>query len=404
MDIFMARQAIFDLNQHVIAYELLYRAADEDTSKFEDGDSATSSVVVNSLLMMGLENITDKKLAFINFTKNLITNEVPKVFSKEFIVVELLEDIIPDEAFILAVKDLKALGYLIALDDFEADYEYNEMIDLADIIKVDFMLNTVESRKQIVEKYKHKSIKFLAEKVETHEEFQEAIEQGYEYFQGYFFARPKVVTGKDVRSISVNYIKVLNELNKATPEYNAIAQIIESDLAMSYKLMRLINSPAFYTNSKITSVNHALVLLGFKEIRKWISLIMLRDMGIDKPQELVRLSLIRAKCMESLAKHIKAKDKQPELFLTGMFSLIDTIMDRPMDEVLKDLPFIDEVKEALMGRRSLYKEVLNLVICYEKGSWDLFFKKCDALGIERNVVAKVYVDSLGWVSDVFNIS
>ncbi len=184
-----------------------YRANNENQSNVTDGDSATSSVIINSLLLMGLENLTDRKKAFINFTKNLINDEVPTVFSNEFIVVELLEDIIPDAAFIESVKSLKEKGYLIALDDFEADYAFPELVELADIIKVDFLLNSREARKSIVDKYKDKNIKFLAEKVETHDEFQEAIEQGYIYFQGYFFAKPKIVTGKDVQSIAINHIK-----------------------------------------------------------------------------------------------------------------------------------------------------------------------------------------------------
>lgn len=404
MEIFIARQPIFDRKQHVIAYELLYRAANQETSNFLDGDSATSSVIVNSLLTMGLDSLTDQKLAFVNFTKNLIDQEVPTVFSNEFVVVELLEDIVPDDAFIDAVKKLKAAGYTIALDDFELDNAFPELVELADIIKVDFLLSDREERKTIVEKYKHLNIRFLAEKVETHKEFQEAIEQGYMYFQGYFFAKPKVVSGRDVQSMAINYIKILNELNQESPEYKEMAAIIESDLALSYKLLRLINSAAFYTNSKITSINHALVLLGFKEIRKWISLIMLRDIGTDKPQELVRVSLVRAKCMESMAKELNMMDRKPELFLMGMFSLIDTLMDRPMEDVLDQLPLCDEVKNGLMGKQSPFKDVLSLVKSYEKGCWEIFFKKCDRMKIKRNLIPDIYVEALGWVRSIFDLS
>jgi len=403
MDIFIARQPIFDLKQRVIAYELLYRPANQDVSDVIDGDSATSSVIINSLLLVGLENLTDHKRAFVNFTKNLINEEVATVFSSELVVIELLEDIIPDSAFMESVKSLKTKGFLIALDDFEEKNAFPELIDVADIIKVDFLLSSSRERKEIVEKYKHKDIRFLAEKVETHEEFQEAIEQGYDYFQGYFFAKPKVVTSKDVKSIAMNHIKILNELSKNEPEYSNIATIIESDLAISYKLLRLINSAAFYTNSKIESINHALVMLGLKEIKKWISLLMLSDIGVDKPQELVRVSLVRAKCMESMAVHVNMKKRKAEFFLIGMFSLIDTLMDRPMEEILDNLPLSEEVTQGLVGQKNIFSDTLEMVINYEKGDWDSFFKKSFDLGVNRNVVSKVYVEALSWVSDILDV-
>jgi len=401
MDIFIARQPIFDMKKKVYAYELLYRAGDENQSNVIDGDQATSSVVANTLMLIGLDSLTQGRMAFINFTRQLIQNEIPTVFSNELLVVEILEDIIPDAEFMKACRNLKELGYVLALDDFVLDYPYEEIVDLVDIIKVDFLLTSMSERTAIIQKYQDRNIRFLAEKVETLEQFEEAIRAGYTYFQGYFFSKPVIMKHKDIEPATFNYIKILQELDGPEPEYENIASIIEFDVSLSYKLLRLINSAAFYSNSRVTSLKHALVMLGFKEIRKWISIVMLRELGADKPDEIIRTCLLRGKMGEILSKQFGLKARKTEVFLMGMFSMIDTLMNQEMEEALELLPLEDDVKAGILGESNQFSDLLKLVIAYEKGNWDYLFLKAKKSGLGMNVFPDAYIEAVKWASTVY---
>lgn len=402
MDVFIARQPIFDLRQKVFAYELLYRSGAENASKFKSGDSATSDVVINSLLLIGLDSITEGHKAFINFTETLIKDEIPNMFSREQLVVELLEDIIPDESLLEKVKQLKAMGYTIALDDYIASYEYDILVELADIIKVDFMGTSAHERARIATKFLSMGKRLLAEKVETLEEYDEAKRLGFTLFQGYFFAKPRIMRGKDVGSLNVNYMQVINELDLPDPSYDKISEVIERDLALTFKLLRLINSPAFFSHSKVNSVKQALVRLGFKEIRKWIMVVMLRDIGKGKPDEVLKTCLIRAKMAETISIVTGMDRRKNEMFIMGLFSMIDTLMDQDLYTILDSLPLEDDIKEAMVGRNNKLHEMFMVVIAYEQGDWDKLLRQCDSLGVGQMDVPDIYYNSLVWANKIYS--
>ena len=397
MDVFLARQPIFDEKMNVIAYELLYRAGNDNEANFLNGESATGEVIINSLVLLGLDKITGGKKAFINFTKDTIIKELPKLFSSDSLVVEILEDVVPTNEFISECLVLKELGYTIALDDFISEYEYDEIINLSDILKVDFLLTSVDERKLIIEKYRNRNIKFLAEKVETKEEYIEAMEMGYSYFQGYFFSKPVVLSSNDVRTFSATYARILNELNNEEPDYIILGEIIETDMAMSYKLLRLINSPAFSSRNKISSITHALTMLGLKEIRNWISLLMIRDLGKEQPSEVIITSLIRGKMCELLSKETSLKSRSSEAFLMGLFSLIDVILSRRLDELIDELPLSQDIKDALVDEESDFSNVLSIVKCYEHGEWDVLKILLEKLNINFEKIYYIYLEAIDWV-------
>ncbi len=403
MDVFIARQPIFDRRQKVYAYELLYRSGTENASCFKCGDSATSDVVINSL-MMGSDKLTEGHRAFINFTETLIKDEVPKLFSSKYLVVELLENIVPDEALLQYVRELKNLGYLIALDDYIASYEYEALVELADIIKVDFVDTTQSERWVMSERFRNLEKKLLAEKVETVEEFDEAMQLGFDYFQGYFFAKPRIMKSKDVTSLNNNYLEIMNELDAPEPGYEKISAIMERDVALTFKLLKLINSPAFYTNSKINSVKQALVLLGFKEIRKWIMVVMLRDLGKNKPDEVLKTCLIRAKMAEMIANLCKMEHRKNEMFIMGLFSMIDTLMDQDLYSIIGGLPLEDDIKEAMMGKENKLHDMFMVILYYEKGNWDEMVRDTKLLKIDYHEIPDIYYSSLAWANKVFNSS
>lgn len=400
MKIYLGRQAIYDTKMKVFAYELLYRSSDENVSGVIDGDQATSSVITNSVAVFGMDKLTEGKRAFINFTKNLIMEEMPHVFDNSTIVVEILEDIVPDEPFLEACSTLKKKGYILALDDYCLVNENMELLKMIDIIKVDFRITDKEERREIVKRYKKHKIVFLAEKVENEEEYQEAIDAGYKLFQGFFFSKPAVMSTKDFKAQTYNYIKVLEELDADEPNFQVITSVFESDIALSYRLLKLLNSAAFQTKSHIKSINHALVILGLREIRKWVMLMMMRDLGDNRPDELIRLSLIRGKFSELLTSELSYKARKREAFMVGIFSMIDLLVGQELDMVLSEIPLNKDVKDALLGDRNLFSEVLDLAVCYEFADWDDVEKIRLKLNIEEEKVINHYVASLDFAAAV----
>lgn len=403
MDIFIARQPIFDRNMRVAAYELLYRSGRQNMA-LSDDDSATSSVIVNGLVMIGLESLTDGKKAFVNFTRNLLLDESATVFPPDTLVVEVLENVESDPLLLESLKKLKALGYTIALDDYIESYQYEDIVALADIIKVDFLLSDLSSVARIARRFCNSPVKLLAEKVETREQFDLAVKLGYYYFQGYFFSKPSIMGRKDVQSVKHSYIRIMQELGKDEPDFVAITETIENDLAMAYKLLKLVNSGAYFGSTRITSIQQALVRLGLKEIRKWTALIMMRDSGENKPAELVRTSLVRARALESIAVKAKMGVRRTEFFLMGIFSMIDVIMDRPLEDILKELPLDDQIKAALMGENNILRQGLDIITAYERADWGLIEKRAPiGAGLTDEMLFDSYYEAIRWTQELYDL-
>lgn len=403
MKVFVARQPIFDKQQKVFGYELLYRLGYDNYYDELDGDRATADVIANSFLLIGIEALTGGKRAFINFSKNLLKSEVAINLPKELVAIEILEDVQVDEEVIAACRKLKQYGYPLVLDDFVFKAEFEPLIDLADIIKVDFLNTPAEIRRELVRRFRTNKLSMLAEKVETREAFEEALEIGYTYFQGYFFSKPVILSGRDISGYKLNYFQVLQEVNRPEPDFDRLESVIKRDVSLSYMLLKYINSAAYGFRTKINSIKHALVMLGLKEVKKWVSLIVLRGMGEDKPDEIMTSSIIRAKFGELIAPMLGLKEQSPDIFLMGMFSMLDAIVDRPMSEVLADLPISEEIKKALLGNRNTYRDVYELIVSYEKGDWGEFFKHVAGFGLDETEIPRLYLESLEWANQLLSV-
>lgn len=401
MDIFIARQPIFDIRQNVFAYELLYRSGIKNLYAGINGDQASSEVIGSSFLLFGLENLTMGKKAFINFTRKLLEDEVATLLPKESIVVEVLENVEPDKQMLSACIKLKELGYLLALDDFAYDPRFEPFIDLVDIIKVDFLQTSPQDRAALVQRIGNKNIKFLAEKVETKEDFNQALQAGYSYFQGYFFSKPNIVSGKDITSFKLTYLQLLQEIGKPDLDFDELEEIIKRDVALSYKLLRYINSAAFSLRGNISSIKQALVLLGQKEIKKWVSLVALRSIGEDKPDELVKLAISRGRFCELMSPKLGLKHRSPDFFLMGMFSLIDAFLDQPLAYILSQLPIAVDIKRALLGKESRFKDVYQMAVSYEQGNWEKALRLAKRLKLEEQEIIDVYLESLDFTRRIF---
>lgn len=395
MDVFVARQPIFDPKQHVFAYELLFRSGGENNFFTQiDGDKATSNVLSNSFHNIGMDKLTDGKLAFVNFTRNLLIDEVPTLFPKDLVAVEILETVEPETEVVRACRKLKDMGYLIVLDDFVLQERFQPLIDLTDIIKVDFMQTQGDERRAVMEKINRGNIRYLAEKVETQEEYEQAVEYGYAYYQGYFFSKPKIVAGREISGNQMNYLQLLKELYRPQAHFSDFEKIIKQDVSISYKLLNYINSAFFSLPQKVRSIRHALALLGMVESRKWLTVVALSQIARQKPTELVTASLLRGHFCEMLAAKVGLEKWAAELFLVGLFSLIDAFLDQPLEEILSKLPIDDEIKRTLLGEETRFQKVLQLVISHEKGDWQRVNAYQKELNLSSLDITDIYLSSL----------
>ena len=369
MYFYAARQPILDREKKLFAYELLFRDGLENVFPDIDGDEATSRMIAGSQFNFGLDDFIGDKPGFINFTLDTLLKKYPTLLPKEQIVVEILESVQPGKRLLAEVQQLKELGYVIALDDYIHQKVWRHFYPYVDIIKIDFRTTTPELIQEIittVAEFPH--IKLLAEKVETNEEFQLAYNLGFSYFQGFFFSRPEMLQSKALSPAQMTLAELLYETSKSDMDFAKITAIFQRDVNLSYKLLRYSNSAVFKRRAEIETIKQALIVLGQAELKKFLSVLFTAQLSSDKPAELMRLAMTRAKFAEGLAA-LHHKTDTAKAFLTGMMSLMDAILDEPMASVLNKLPLAKDIKAALLDEPSDLTEYLTLVRHYEQADW-----------------------------------
>jgi len=402
MDIFIARQPIFSRHKKLFGYELLHRGSLDNIFSGTDGDRATSNLVVNTFLNIGLDKLVSSKWALINFTEQHLLNKTALTLPASKIIVEILEHVPPTPEIIEVCTELKEKGYTLALDDFVFAEKFEPLIDLADIIKIDFLDQSLPQIKQVKERLKERQVKFLAEKIETYAQFDAARKMGFSFFQGYFFSQPEVLKNKEIPSSKINLLSLLAEVNKKDVNLDKVEQLIIQDVSVSYKLLRYINSAYYYLQSEVTSIKHALVYLGESGTRQFVSLVATSELSCDKPDELLRTSIIRARLCELLAGCSDQKYDTSELFLLGLFSLLHAMLDMTMVDVLERLPLSENIKEALISRSGPFAIYLDTTIAYENGDWIKCQQLLDELNVSPKEMLSAYLDSVSW-AELFTI-
>ncbi|MDY7108568.1 MAG: HDOD domain-containing protein [Planctomycetota bacterium] len=401
--VFLGRQPIFDKRLDVYAYELLYRSGTQNAFTGDDGDQATRVTIGNSLNVLGLGDVAGAKMIFFNITRGLLMDEFYAVLPPDRTVVELLETVEPDEEVIAACARLREEGYLLALDDFVFGDAYRPLLAIADFVKVDFMATDREQRRALIEEFGRPGLSFLAERIEKPEEFEEAAALGYKYFQGYFFAKPKIIVGSDIPGGKERYLLLLRSVQGEEIDFDQIEKIIKSDGSLSVKLLRYLNSAALGMREKITSIKQSLVLLGERPLRKWASLLAMTCMGEDKPTELIRISLARAQFCELLCEDLGLNGRQIDLFMLGLLSALDALLDCPLADVLAHLPLSSDVKATLLGDSTPLGKLQMLVLACERGDWKTGTVLGRMLGLPEQRVADVHAESLRWADEVLSL-
>lgn len=397
MFLYAARQPILDTDKNLFAYELLFRDSLDNVFPEIDANEATSKLI-ESQLNIGIEDFTGDKPAFINFTLDTLLKKYPTLIHPEHLVIEILETINPGKKLLEEIKQLKQQGYIIALDDYIHQPVWAHFYPYVDIIKVDFIETSLEQMLEIKEAIKqHPQIKLLAEKVETLEEFNQAIELGFSYFQGYFFSKPEVVQSRALNPAQLTIAELLFETSKKEIDFSKITKVFERDVNLAYKLLRYANSAIFKRRAEIATIKQALMVLGTVELKKFLSVLFAAQVGAEKPAELMKLSMSRARFAELMAQD--HKDDPSTAFLTGMMSLIDAMLDEPIATVMNKLPLAEPIKKALVERKGIMAFYIEIGKCFENANWERAEKLILQIGLDKNHIPSLYQEAVHW-SDI----
>ncbi len=394
---FVARQPILTVDEKVFGYELLFRDGVEDFFRHDDPDQASRSTL-NTAMLLGLDVLCDGRRAFVNCTRDILLKDYITLLPSEKAVVEVLETVPADDLVVAACRRLKESGYTIALDDFAVNDPREALTDLADIIKVDIRATSAADAAAMVKRYGPWRCRMLAEKVETREEFLATKKAGFLYFQGYFFRRPEILTAHEIPANQFNYLRMLKAVSQRELDVREIENLVKSEAALCYRLLRYLNSAAFGFANEIHSVRHALAILGEREVRRWIRLVATLGAGQGKTSELVLSAMVRARFCELLSPKVPHGDS--DLFLMGLLSLMDAILEIPMSQVLDNIPIDQETKAVLSGGASRLRLFYQLMLAQESGEWKTAADLTSQLHLTESEVAECYWQAMRWAREV----
>jgi len=393
---YVARQPIFDREEKVFGYELLFRDGLENA--FHGDTDEASRATLDRTWLMGLDVLCDGRRAFVNCTRDTLIKGLVTLLPSTTTVVEILETVPGDPDVVAACQSLREAGYMIALDDYVADDPREGLTSLADVIKVDMQLTTEEQRIAMIRRLGGRHCRMLAEKIETHAEFVRARDQGFVYFQGYFFRRPEMMNTHDMPANQMNYLRMLQEVSRPELEIKALEQLVKAEASVCYRLLRYLNSAMFGFQSEIHSVRHALSILGERDVRRWVRLVAAVGAGQEKTSDLVLSALVRGRFGELLSPRVAHGES--DLFLLGLLSLIDAMLEIPMEDVLEKIPLDHETKAVLLGQPSVLRPVYQLMLAHESGEWEAAAELSGRLHLDSEDVAGLYWQAQEWAREV----
>ncbi len=400
--VFLARQPIFRPNMKVFGYELLFRSGLQNfCSAAIDSMAATSNVISNSQYLLGLQKVTGGKRAFINFPQGMLNRHTPFLFSPRSTVVEILENVKVTPTLLKNCDKLARKGYVFALDDFRYRKGMEPLMELAKIVKFDVLDKNWSELEEEVERTRKYKLKLLAEKVETMEQFDRLQGMGFHLYQGYFFSRPEIMSSKDIPGSKLQYLNMLSQLQDQTTDYEKMAELVSHDVALAYKLLRYVNSAAFAVRVEVKSLQSAIALVGEEKLRQWISVMMLSYLAEDKPNELLRLSVQRARFCQGLSELVDGVGSRATCYTLGMLSLLDVILERKMENILDGLHLDQDLYDALVTSTGKLGVMLTLTTAYEQGEWQKVDKICQALSVNERSLPQLLAASIAAASHIY---
>jgi EAL and modified HD-GYP domain-containing signal transduction protein len=394
MKFFLTLQPVFKKDKQVYAYQVYHNSQDEKL------DVDVCKFTLDSIQSMGLERFSRSKPTFLNFTESLIRREVPSIMSPSKIIVDVLQPKEVDDELISHFTNLKSQNYTLCFGEYIFKTEYRDLLKFADIVKVNFGDVDVEKNQVLVEYCNRNKKHVLAQKLEYNANFEYAKYLGCKFFEGGFFSKPEIIEVQDIAPMKFNYLQLINSVARSNVDFEEISNIVAKDVSLSYKLLRLVNSVAFGFRARIESIKHAAVILGEKELKKWVSYLVINEVADDKPNELARLSLFRGKFAELLVKTTNLKPKSDEVFMMGLFSMLDVIIGRPLKELLEGLHLPDEVFKVLIARDGPYENLYSFILAYEACDWEEVDRMMLEMNWDENYVIEVYLKANGWCNEL----
>jgi len=406
MDVFVARQPIFDRTERLYGYELLYRnTASSTTAAGAAAETMCSDTVIHAFLDIGLDELTDGRLAFINCTRDFLLDGQVDLLPPEKVVVEVLETVGNDADVVNVCRRLETRGYMLALDDYVDDAAYDAVIESVRIIKLDVMYHSLEEIQRIKERLSRFDVQWLAERVETQEMHELCMQMGFDYFQGYYYSRPELVASQEIEVSHSGMLHLLNLLRDPETTEREIDQGFRSDPALTYKLLRIVNSAAVGGRG-IDSISFAIRMVGRQMLYRWLALLMVSSMvtGNGVQDELVYAALLRARLCELIAEASPEVRNPQGLFMTGLFSMLDVLFRMPMRNVLSRVNVSEEIRDAVMDGTGPFADALHIADAYQRGDWDQVDKLAPALGLLPVQLPWLYTKSLTWVNQQLSVT
>lgn len=391
---FVARQPIFDRSQNVFGYEILFRHGFENYFQADPELAALSTL--DSSLLFGIDTLCDHRRAFMNCTREVLLKDLITLLPPSQSVAEILESVEPEDRVIAACKRLKAAGYLIALDDFAPNDPRMPLVEFADIIKVDIRSTQPGERAGMMRRFRSMKCKMLAEKLETPQEFHQARDMGFAYFQGYFFCHPEIVIGREVPASRLHYMLLLEIVSRTEVDMQELEKMLKQEASISYRLLRYLNSPLFGFSLEIKSIRHAMAVLGERELRRWVWLVVAVGAAEQACSELVLMALARGRFCELLASRLQLGT---DLFLMGMLSTMDAILELSMEALLEQLPVDHATKAVLLGQNSNLRPLYRLMLAQESGEWSGASELAKQLKLRDEEVASAWFQALQWAQE-----
>ncbi len=397
---YVAREPILDAKRQVFAYELLFRDGKSNCFPDLQPDEATSRILAANHLTLGLEDLACHKKSFINFHQHNLTHDFPESLDPESVVVELVDTIMGDDALLKSCQHIRDMGFKIALEEHEFNNRYQRFQSCIDIVKVDLnKMNTQAFEKQLPSLKRH-NITLVAEKVETNEDFKRCLDMGFDYFQGYFFARPEVIRQKNISTSNLAMLELLQESASDSFDIDRLNAIFERDAGLAYMLLRFINNPMVNKREKITSLRHALNYLGQIELKKFVALLAIANLGQEKPSELLHLSLVRAKFCDLLGREKTGGKDSAEAFMVGLLSLLDAILDMHMEDVMGRLPIANNIKGAILGQSGMLRNYLMTARALESATWLQVIRLSKDMQISQKRIHGLFNEAIVWGNSI----
>lgn len=397
----IGRQPILNRDQQICAYELLFRSAQSrDAAAVSDASQATASVILNTLSGFGVQQILGKHQGFINLEFDILMSDSLELLPKERVVLELLETLEVTPVLVERCRELKANGFTLALDDHQFSSRYEELYQLVDIVKVDLFVTPVASLDTVLEQYRGYPFKLLAEKVETRDEFLSCLDLGFDYFQGYYFAKPALVEKRKIDEGGAALLRLMRQLTDDA-EIEVLETTFRSNPGLTYKLLLLVNSVSFSGLQKIQTVRHAISMLGRSQIKRWVQLALFAtDSSHTLDNPLVEMAAVRGSLMEQMAAACPrlrgAKEAPEQAFMTGILSLLEAIYDIPTQQIADELNLSDEVQQALVSRDGIYGSLLDLVEALEQVDFVKVSQLLGTLSIPYGTAMQAQIKAFDW--------